>query len=263
MLLDVRGLKALYARVVAGFALGFVAGGLAGPVLLAVLGATETCCVAAAAAAALFLVLVVATRRRYPAELSVMEHGEVGRRAPDAPHAVAQPLPHAHRRLPDAVAIESQWLDFLVFDRAAQRYDDSSELARFISRLLGHRLRDRHPVPARPRRACCCGASGCATGLRPTRSACSRYWARSSSPRPFGARAPRSCSSSSWPRGSTDLTFSDGTSRTSLSAAYQAVPNRLRAVAQATVEGLAVPVAIGVERRWSARGRVRPEARTV
>ena len=44
----------------------------------------------------------------------------------------------------------------------------------------------------------------------------------------------------------TDLTFSDGTSRTSLSAAYQAVPTRLRAVAQATVEGLAVPVAIGV-----------------
>ena len=43
----------------------------------------------------------------------------------------------------------------------------------------------------------------------------------------------------------TDLTFSDGTSRTSLSAAYQAVPTRMRAVTQATVEGLAVPVAIG------------------
>ena len=39
MLLDVRVLKALYARVVAGFALGFVAGGLAGPLLLALLGA--------------------------------------------------------------------------------------------------------------------------------------------------------------------------------------------------------------------------------
>ena len=44
----------------------------------------------------------------------------------------------------------------------------------------------------------------------------------------------------------TDLTFSDGTSRTSLSAAYQAVPTRIRSVAQATVEGLAVPLAIGV-----------------
>jgi hypothetical protein len=42
-----------------------------------------------------------------------------------------------------------------------------------------------------------------------------------------------------------DLTLSDGAARTSLSAAYQAVPNRLRGVAQATVEGLAVPIAIG------------------
>ena len=41
MLLDVRTLKALYARVVAGFALGVVSGGLAGPLLLDVLGDTE------------------------------------------------------------------------------------------------------------------------------------------------------------------------------------------------------------------------------
>ena len=32
-------------------------------------------------------------------------------------------------------AVESQWLDFLVFDHAAQRYDDSDELARFISQF--------------------------------------------------------------------------------------------------------------------------------
>ena len=38
----------------------------------------------------------------------------------------------------------------------------------------------------------------------------------------------------------------DGTSRTSLSAAYQVVPARLRLAAQASVEGLAVPLAIAV-----------------
>ena len=32
-------------------------------------------------------------------------------------------------------AVESQWLDYLVFDRAGQRYQDSEELARFISRF--------------------------------------------------------------------------------------------------------------------------------
>ncbi len=51
MLLDVRTLKALYARVVAGFALGVVVGGLAGPILLDALGGTEDLLAAAAAAA--------------------------------------------------------------------------------------------------------------------------------------------------------------------------------------------------------------------
>ena len=48
MLLDVRVLKKFYARVVAGFALGFVAGGLAGPLLLSLLGTTESVLAAAA-----------------------------------------------------------------------------------------------------------------------------------------------------------------------------------------------------------------------
>ena len=56
----------------------------------------------------------------------------------------------------------------------------------------------------------------------------------------------------------TDLTFADGAARTSLSAAYQAVPTRLRPVAQASVEGLAVPRGhrhqrCGVARRRRAR----------
>ena len=55
MLLDVRTLKALYARVVAGFALGVVVGGLVGPILLDALGETADLLSAAAAAAGLLL----------------------------------------------------------------------------------------------------------------------------------------------------------------------------------------------------------------
>ena len=44
MLLDVRALKSLYARVIAGFALGFVAGGLAAPPLLGSSAARSTSC---------------------------------------------------------------------------------------------------------------------------------------------------------------------------------------------------------------------------
>ncbi len=43
-----------------------------------------------------------------------------------------------------------------------------------------------------------------------------------------------------------DLVLADGAARTSLSAAYQAVPTPVRLSAQAAVEGLAVPVAIGL-----------------
>ena len=67
MLLDVRALKALYGRVIAGFALGFVIGGATGPLLIARLGHTEDLLAAAAAAAGMFTVILSATRRRFPA----------------------------------------------------------------------------------------------------------------------------------------------------------------------------------------------------
>ena len=103
MLLDVRVLKKFYARVVAGFALGFVAGGLTGPLLLSLLGTTESVLAAAAAATALLLVLVEVTRRRYPDQLSVIEPPEVDAERPTLRGADAQPLRDAHRRVPDAL----------------------------------------------------------------------------------------------------------------------------------------------------------------
>ena len=103
MLLDVRALKALYGRVVAGFALGFTVGGLAGPRLLTALGGTENLLAAAALASGVFLVLVVATRRSFPAELANVEVGRRRARPADAPRPVAQPLRRADRGVPDAV----------------------------------------------------------------------------------------------------------------------------------------------------------------
>ena len=222
-----------------------MAGGLAGPALLAVLGATADLLIMAAGAAAMFLGLVVATRRRYPAELSVVEHGEEGAERPTLRTLSRNRYVLLIVAFQMLSAIESQWLDFLVFERAAQRYDDSSELARFISRfsaiaygtdilfllvlagLLLRRFGLRYGLTA--------NAVAVLTVLGAVVVASSI--GSSSATIVFvlivAARV-------------TDLTFSDGTSRTSLSAAYQAVPNRLRAVAQATVEGLAVPVAIGI-----------------
>ncbi|MET1003809.1 MAG: HEAT repeat domain-containing protein [Acidimicrobiia bacterium] len=245
MLLDVRVLKALYARVVAGFALGFVAGGLGGPPMLARFGRPEDLLVAAAAAAGIFTALVVITRRRHPAELSQLEHDEAATERPTLRALTRNRYVMLIVGFQMLSAVESQWLDFLVFDHAAQRYTNSDELAQFVSRfsviaygtdivfllvLAGVLLR----------------RFGLRYGLTANSLAVLTVLGAiivAGSFRGMGATivfllivAARV----------TDLTFADGAARTSLSAAYQAVPNRLRPVAQASVEGLAVPLAIGI-----------------
>jgi len=245
MLLDVRVLKVFYARVVAGFALGSVAGGLAGPVLLSVLGTTESVLAAAAAAAGLFLALVEVTRRRYPEQLAVIEHVDDEAERPTLRTLTRNRYVMLIVAFQMLSAIESQWLDFNVLASAAQRYTSSDALARFFSQFsaiaygadilflllfagwLLHRFGLRYGLTAN------------AVGVLALVLAIIGATAVLGSGATFvfvlivAARVA-------------DLTFSDGTSRTSLSAAYQAVPNRIRSVAQATVEGLAVPVAIGM-----------------
>lgn len=245
MLLDVRSLKVLYARVVAGFALGFVTGGSAGPLLLGALGRAEHLLVAAAAAAGAFFVLVRVTRRLFPIELSVTGQADAGATRPTVRLLLRDRYVALIVGFQMLSAVESQWLDFLVFDRAAQRYDDSAELARFVSLftaiaygadlvfllvaagLLLRRFGLRYGLTANA------GAVLVLVGAMVLAASLQGAGATTVFVLIVAARA-------------TDLVFSDGTSRTSLSAAYQAVPLPTRLVAQATVEGLAVPVAIGV-----------------
>ena len=244
MLLDVRALKASYGRVVAGFALGSVAGGLSGAPLLGLIGATAGLLVAATLAVVAFLVLVEVTRHRYPAELSVVEHVEP---------TVARPTLRTLARNRFVVlvvafqmlsAVESQWLDFHVFSTAAARYDSSDALARFVSEfsavaygadilflllIAGWLLRRfglRFGLTANAIGVLLLVAAVIVTTALLGSGATSVFVLI------VAARV-------------TDLTLSDGASRTSLSAAYQAVPGPLRGFAQASVEGLAVPIAIG------------------
>lgn len=244
MLLDVRALKALYARVIAGFALGFVTGGLAGPLLLDLLGRPEHLLATAAAAAVLWSLLLGVTRGRFDAELSSVD---------DTGTSVARPtirelLRDRYVTLIVAFqmlsAVESQWLDYLVLDRAAQRYDDRRDLAEFIGRFtaisygadivflllaagaLLRRFGLRYGLTANP--------AGVLTLLALMAVASSLQGSAATVVflTVVGARV-------------TDLVLSDGASRNSLSAAYQVVPTSMRLAAQATVEGLAVPLAIG------------------
>ena len=244
MLLDVRALKALYARVVAGFALGFVTGGATGPLLLDLFGHTEDVLAAAAAAAGLFLVVVEVTRRSFPMELSVVEQADPAAARPTLRVLLRSRYVLLIVGFQMLSAVESQWLDFLVFDRAAQRYHDSTELAQFVSKfstvaygadilflllvagfLLG-RFGLRYGLTA--------NATGVLVLVAATIVAASFQGPGATLVFVLIVSARVA-----------DLVLSDGAARTSLSAAYQVVPAPLRLASQANIEGLAVPIAIG------------------
>lgn len=245
MLLDVRALKSLYGRVIAGFAFGFVAGGLLGPLLITLLGRTEHVLAGGAAAAAMFMVLVSTTRRNFSTELSVVDDGGTGADRP----TLRSLLRHRYVVLIVGFqmlsAVESQWLDFLVFDRAEQRYTESEELAAFIGRFLAiaygadilfllvvagalmRRFGLRYGLTANPLAV---------LGLIAAMIAAATMQGASTTIVFVLVVATRV----------SDLVLADGAARTSVSAAYQTVPTHVRLATQATVEGLAVPVAIGV-----------------
>ena len=102
-LLDVRQMKELFPRVVSGFAIGFLIGGLLGIPLLALLGSTENLLLATTVAQLAFLGLLLLTDRRFPEVRIDAPRGRLSCRTAAAANAVRirdrPPAP----RLPGAV----------------------------------------------------------------------------------------------------------------------------------------------------------------
>ena len=243
-LLDVRQMKERFPRVVSGFAVGFLLGGLLGIPLLALLGSTEHLLLASTAAQLAFLGLLIVTERRFP---------EV-RAAPaeDAP-AVARPplrtlfasglvlLLLVYQVLS---AMGSQVVDFLLFDRAAAQYS-GDDLTRFLSAytaalnvadilflaLLAGPLMRRF---------------GLRLGLVLNPAVITAVLAVMA----VVAAGPGAATFGLFVLAGVvriaDIVATDGTTRTSINASYQIVPVEERLAVQAVVEGIGVPVAIGV-----------------
>ncbi|MEP7056073.1 MAG: hypothetical protein ABI912_12600, partial [Actinomycetota bacterium] len=134
-LYDVRELKRLYPRVIAGFAAGAIVGGLAAPLLLSLFGRTEHLLLAGAVAALLLLLTVRLTRHRFSSELSVVQSSEPGER-PTLRSLLSNRFVVLIMGFQMLSAVESQWLDFLMWNRAARRYPDTHALATFASRVM-------------------------------------------------------------------------------------------------------------------------------
>jgi hypothetical protein len=250
--LDIAGIKAAMPRIMAGFPVGAIAGGLVVGPLVAALGRTEALLLPTALAQAAFTGLVLVTGRRYaallsrPPEPASSVHGgeeDRGTQRRGVLRLLAGRFVLLVLLYQVLSALGSQLVDFLVMDRAAARYPASEDLARFVAgytavmnlviivflvTLAGPLLRRyglRLGIAANP---------AVVTVLAVATALVYVVAGGSSLALLLMVSATRVV----------DLALSDGTTRTSVNAMYQVLPPASRLEAQATIEGMGVPLAI-------------------
>jgi len=244
-LLDVRQIKRYFPRIVAGFVVGFmVAGAIAAP-LQQFLGATEHLLLAAAIAAVLMLILLLATNARYRTTLA--QASETGRplQAPPLRSVLAKRfvlLIFAYQMLS---AMATQLLEFMVMTAAGERFTGSDALAGFygaytfalnltdllflalVAGFLLSRFGLKFGLAFNPGGVILLLAVMVTIGVV----------AGPQSPLFFGLVLLTRI---------LDLTFTDATTRASINATYQALPAHERVTVQTGVEGIGVPLALGL-----------------
>jgi hypothetical protein len=257
--LDIAGIKGSFPRIVAGFPVGAVIGGLLAAPLVDVLGGTEGLLLATAVAQAAFTATVVVTGIRYAGLLAVapsraatadrVDEAAVSARAGSAERGMRHLLSTRFVVLLMGYqvlsALASQLSDYLVFDRAAARYAEADQLARFLAGytavmnlvsiaflvVVAGALLRRHGlrlgISANPV-VLTAGAVAMVIVLVALGGASLALLLTVSAVRIL------------------DIALTDGTTRTSINAMYQVLPERDRLGAQATIEGVGVPVAIAM-----------------
>mgnify|MGYP003694557535 CR=1 FL=1 len=134
-LLDVQQIRIHFPRIVSGFAVGFIAGGLVAMPLLRLPGGTNGLFLIAAIAQVAFVMLLTVTAGRFAERLGQVER---------APHGL--PRPPLHRLLSSRFvlllmayqilsAAGTYMAEYILFDRAAARFASADSLAQFLSRF--------------------------------------------------------------------------------------------------------------------------------
>jgi hypothetical protein len=245
-LMDVREMKAHFPRVVAGFSVGFAGGGLLAAWLVHVLDGPVGLLGLAAAAAGGWLVVLLVTANQYSEILLVRPAGSgpAHTAAPQRVSLLRDPLVLAVFGYQVLSAAVTQLLDYMVWERAAARYPDASDLAQFqgifgavinvvsvvFVILLAGRLLTRLGVGA----SLAANPVGVLVVLAVTVVL------------GYGGGILGTtffllvCASQV-----VDITLTDGSTRTSINATYQALPAEDRLAAQTAVEGAGVPLALG------------------
>jgi hypothetical protein len=244
-LLDLQQMKIHFPRIVFGFAVGFLAGGLVAMPLLSLPGGTNGLFLIAAIAQVAFVVLLTVTAGRFTERLGKVER---------TPHGL--PRPPLHRLLSSRFvlllmayqvlsAAGTYMAEYILFDRAAARFGSADSLAQFLSRFtialnavslvflallaapLLRRFGLRLGIVANP-------AVVLVFAVAMLVSATS---AGAESLALFAIVASARIA---------DVTLTDGVTRASLNTSFQALPIVDRLAVQSVVEGAGLPMAIGV-----------------
>ena len=242
-LLDVRQMKERFPRVVGGFSVGFLLGGLLAIPLLALLGSTEDLLLGTTVAQLAFLGLLLVTERRFPEVRSAPIATSQDTARPSARALFASGLVLLLLVYQVLSAMGSWLVDYLLFNRASAQYS-GDDLTRFLSGytavlnlvdilflalLAGPLLRRfglRLGLVLNPAVVAALLAVMAVVVAGPGAAAYGLF---------VLAAVTRL----------TDIVLSDGTTRTSVNASFQVVPIHDRLAVQAVVEGIGVPVAIG------------------
>lgn len=246
-LLDVREIKRYFPWIVSGFVFGFMIGGGLAPVVTNWNGRPADMLLAGTAVALLFSTLILITNRRYGAILSQTSPGAGARTQKQPPMRKlltqrAVLLLFLYQMLS---AMASQILDFMVLAVSDARFTDGTALANFfgqytvflnladllfvllIAGILLSRFGLRFGLMANPAVVIILLIAIVGSGVVGGPTSDLFFWlviiTRIS-----------------------DLTVTDGTTRTSINAAYQALQPHERTAVQTAVEGIGVPVALGL-----------------
>jgi len=243
--LDVRQMKEYFPRIVGGFSVGFAVGGLLAAWLVHVFGEPEGLLLLDLVFAAAMLLLVVATARRFPEQLRSRPRAPAEVGGAERSRIVWSGLVVAVFGYQVLSAAVTQLLDYIVWERAAARYPDAGDLARFQGLygaainivaitfvvLLAGRLFTRYGVglglAANPGVVVVLLVVGSVVGF--SAGVAGMFFLLVACSQQIG-----------------DISMTDGMTRTAVNTTYQALPPEQRLRTQTVVEGAGVPLALGL-----------------
>ena len=244
-LLDVRQIKRLFPQVVAGFVVGFLLGALFVPFLVELLGRTENVILALVVSTLIWLVFVVLTYRRYRAELSQMFTSSVTKTSLTLPQLLKKRfviLIFAYQML---AAIVNQLSDFIMLTQVGVRFHTSEAIAQFYCRFTVI-LNGTDLLFATIIAGYFLSRLGLGIGLLANPLIMVGMFLMMVVAGPIAGLSSAIFFTIVVVTRVINITASDGTTRTSTNAAYQALPAQERGLVQTGVEGIGVPIALGL-----------------